>query len=99
MTDHPVTAPASASPEQPTASPDKIARYRFWLSFMALLVSFLFGFTGLGAFSAGEGLAGDVAAGADHGRVVLTFGIVGTILLTLAPVCLYLAWRFRPGGE
>lgn len=85
---------------QPFAGSDniiKLARYRFWLSFASLFTAAVFGTLGLGAFSAGEGLAGD-ASQADYMRVIITFGIVGAVLLAFTGICLYLAWRFRPGG-
>ena len=89
--------------DQPTdtlrkADPTKVAKYRAWLSATALLVAAIFGTLALGTFSAGEGLAGETDAG-QMDRVLTTFNILGVVLIGFAATALFLAWRFRPGGD
>jgi len=80
------------------ADPTRLAKYRAWLSVVALLVAAIFGTLAMGSFAAGEGLAGE--NGMDHvGRVIITFNMVGIVLFGFAAAALYLAWRFRPGGD
>ncbi|WP_286828762.1 MULTISPECIES: hypothetical protein [Kordiimonas] len=91
MSDHPTSAPQAADST-------KVAKYRAWLSVVSLLVAALFGTLAMGSFAAGEGLAGD-AAPDDFARIIITFNILGIVLFGFTAATLYLAWRFRPGGD
>ncbi len=76
----------------------KSPKYRFWLTAIALVLSGFFGFVGLGAFSAGQGLAAN-PENIDPAATILTFNFIGSILLAMAPACLWLAYMLRPGGK
>ena len=77
---------------------DKTGKYRFWLAFVALLLAGFMAFLALGALSAGEGLAEDLAP-MMRGETLFTFRLLATGFFALIPACLWLAYKFRPGGR
>ena len=88
--------------EQTTGSLSSKAKYHFWLAFTALLMSGVFAFLGLGAFSAGDGLEMSYLTSAPNGapeKSFLIYDITGVLFLLLAPICLWLAWKFRPAED
>ncbi|MBO6505374.1 MAG: hypothetical protein JJ850_09345 [Kordiimonadaceae bacterium] len=73
-------------------------KYRFWLSFMAIIMFAVFGFLALGSFAAGSGLSANLHSENPEPTIFL-YNTVGAILLTMMPVRLFLAWKLRPGGK
>ncbi len=85
--------------EQTTEPQTDTAKYGFWLAFTALVMSGVFGFMGLGAFSAGDGLEMSYLASAPAGapsKSFLIYDLTGALFLLLTPLCLRLSWKFRP---
>ncbi len=73
-------------------------KYRFWLTAIALVMSGVFAFIGLGSFSLGQGLA-SAPENIDPDATILTFNFIGYILIAMVPACLLLAYMLRPGGK
>lgn len=73
-------------------------KYRFWLTVIALVMSGVFAFMGVGIFSLGQGLA-SAPENIDPDATILTFNFIGTIVLAMTPACLLLAYMLRPGGK
>lgn len=87
MTAEPTTTP------RPHADPNLIAKYRFWLAFVALILMPLFGVLAFGAFAMSVDIAGDPG----HGQAL--FIVLGVLLSGLTVACPWLAYKLRPGGE
>lgn len=73
-------------------------KYRFWLTVIALVMSGIFAFMGVGCFSLGQALAA-APENIDPDVTILTFNFIGSILLIMVPACLLLAYMLRPGGK
>jgi len=73
-------------------------KYRFWLTVIAMVMSGVFAFMGLGSFSLGQGLA-SAPENIDPDATVLTFNFIGSVLLLMVPACLLLAYMLRPSGK
>ena len=73
-------------------------KYRFWLSFTALILSAVFGALAYLTFASGTALSGEIE---DVGpqETLLRFDIIGAIFIIMVPVSFYTAYRLRPGGN
>ena len=101
------TTPPSLIPDAVPISPEdtpadsvaiKALKYRFWLSFFALFMSGIFGLLSLLSVAAGYALANEMQGG-DPSELVLSFKIMTSIFITLAPTCIWVAYKLRPGGN
>lgn len=84
--------------DQPAEPTDKTNKYRFWLSFTALILSAVFGALAYLTFASGTALSGEVE-GASAQSVLLRFDIIGAIFIIMVPVSFFAAYKLRPGGE
>lgn len=94
---------ADAATIQPAENPaDAVAikklKYRFWLSLFSLFMSGIFGALALLGVAAGYGLANELEGG-DPSELVFTFKVMTAVLITLAPACIWVAYKMRPGGD
>lgn len=94
---------ADAATIQPAGNPaDAVAikklKYRFWLSLFSLFMSGIFGALALLGVAAGYGLANELEGG-NPTELVFTFKIITAIMITLAPTCIWVAYKMRPGGD
>ncbi|WP_262694468.1 hypothetical protein [Kordiimonas aquimaris] len=86
-----------ANSDQVASAPSN-DKYRFWLSFTALLLSILFGVLGVGTFAAGQGLALEHTDPVKVDETIFLFKMIGTVVLGITIGCLWIAYKLRPGG-
>lgn len=76
----------------------KTVKFRFWLSLTALFMSAIFGILAIVSVAAGYGLANEVEGG-DPLETIFTFKIVTAVFMAMTGVCVWTAYKLRPGGD
>lgn len=89
--------PTAGDTTQTPAAPSN-DKYRFWLSFTALILSAFFGALAYLSFASGTALSGEMET-VDPASTLLRFDIIGGIFIAMVPLSFFTAYRLRPGGD